>query len=422
MQEATKVLVVDDKPENLVAMEAILDELEIDIVTAQSGNEALSHMIKNEFALVLLDVQMPVMDGFETAKLMSGNAKTKNTPIIFLTALSKEEKYIQKGYQSGAVDYILKPINSDIIKQKVTIFKRLYEQNALIKKQASELESLYSIEKQARQAKDELLIEQSKMATFGEMMGFMAHQWKQPVNILSGCFQNICDMSEEIMKDELISDSIESGMSQLNYMTQTVDDFHNYLKPDNRESTFCASESVIEVLRLIGAYITKNGIKLRYTCCLKGSPGLNDVFFLNNIICECPDKNILCETCNVKGAKIRGSKNEFKQVLINIVNNARDAIEMRDSEKSFFNNDEILICTKVIDDNLVISVTDTAGGIPDDIKDKIFEPYFTTKAKTGTGIGLNMVKRILESKFNGRLDFENTDHGAMFKMYFQITV
>ena len=99
-----RLLLVDDRPENLTALRALLSDLDAEIVTASSGNEALAQVLKQEFAVVLLDVQMPGMDGFEVAELMRSNEKTRTIPIVFVTALSKEQQYVFKGYESGAVD------------------------------------------------------------------------------------------------------------------------------------------------------------------------------------------------------------------------------------------------------------------------------------------------------------------------------
>ncbi len=137
--EKTYILTVDDRPENLVALEALLESPELNIVKAASGNEALSLVLEYDFALVLLDVQMPEMDGYETAKLMRGIKKCKSVPIIFLTAISNERGHLFRGYEVGAVDVLFKPIEPDILKSKVTIFLELYRQKKLIDEQALEL-------------------------------------------------------------------------------------------------------------------------------------------------------------------------------------------------------------------------------------------------------------------------------------------
>ena len=125
MNQLPAILVVDDQQHNLVAMEAIFDGEPVDLVMATSGQEALRLLLQREFSLVLLDVQMPNLDGFEVAEIMRSNARTENVPIIFLTALSKEQRYIFRGYESGAVDYLFKPIEPVILRSKVRVFLEL---------------------------------------------------------------------------------------------------------------------------------------------------------------------------------------------------------------------------------------------------------------------------------------------------------
>jgi PAS domain S-box-containing protein len=138
------ILAVDDKAENLLAIEQVLDSPEINLVKALSGNEALALMFDYDFALVLLDVQMPGMDGFETAQLMRSSAKTRHIPIIFITAISKEKKHIFRGYDTGAVDYLFKPIESEILQSKVNVFIDLFKQKNALEELTLKLESTIS--------------------------------------------------------------------------------------------------------------------------------------------------------------------------------------------------------------------------------------------------------------------------------------
>lgn len=122
------VLIVDDTPENLVALEVVLEDVDCDLVSSGSGNDALAKMLKRDFALVLLDVQMPVMDGFEVAELMRANKRTSHIPIIFVTANSRDDRNVKRGYQSGAVDYLFKPIDPMMLRSKVEFFLTLDRQ------------------------------------------------------------------------------------------------------------------------------------------------------------------------------------------------------------------------------------------------------------------------------------------------------
>ena len=132
-----KILLVDDHPENLIALEAILESPLYDLVRAQSGREALKHLLKeDDFALILLDVFMPELDGFETAALIKKRPKLDHIPIIFLTAVNKEERMVFKGYSIGAVDYVLKPFEPVILKSKVAVFAELFRNREQIKWQS----------------------------------------------------------------------------------------------------------------------------------------------------------------------------------------------------------------------------------------------------------------------------------------------
>ena len=137
MEEITqqKILLVDDRPENILVLESILDQPDRELVKAYSGKEALRCLLNDEFALILLDVQMPEMDGFETASLIRRREKSKNIPIIFVTAISNEEKNIFRGYEAGAVDFLHKPLNPDILDSKVKIFLELDRQRKILEYQ-----------------------------------------------------------------------------------------------------------------------------------------------------------------------------------------------------------------------------------------------------------------------------------------------
>jgi two-component system sensor histidine kinase/response regulator len=133
-QTRPNILIVDDRRENLMATEKILRHLDASLFKATSGNEALSLMLRHRFAVILLDVQMPEMDGFETALLMQEHEAMRNTPIIFITAISKEEKYANQAAEIGAVDYIFKPINPEILKSKIKVYLDLFMQREQILK------------------------------------------------------------------------------------------------------------------------------------------------------------------------------------------------------------------------------------------------------------------------------------------------
>lgn len=133
------ILLVDDRPENLLALEAILEVLGQNLVRASTGEEALRCLLSQDFAVILLDVQMPRMDGFETAALIRERERSRYTPIIFLSAFSTSEQFVFRGYSLGAVDYLLKPINTEILLSKVAVFVELFRKTEEVRRQASQL-------------------------------------------------------------------------------------------------------------------------------------------------------------------------------------------------------------------------------------------------------------------------------------------
>ena len=139
LQDVISILIVDDRIENLIAAEAVLKRKDYRIDRASSGKEAIEKAMLNDYDCILLDVQMPGMDGFEVAEILCSDEKTKDIPIIFLTALSTEKQFMMKGYKTGAVEYLSKPIDSDILKVKVETFAQINRQKKIIKKAQNEL-------------------------------------------------------------------------------------------------------------------------------------------------------------------------------------------------------------------------------------------------------------------------------------------
>ncbi len=135
------ILIVDDRKENLLTLETLLDRPDLELVRAESGNEALAKIFDYEFALILMDVQMPVMDGYETAELMRGSARSKSIPIIFVTAARMDREHMFKGYDSGAVDYLFKPLEAQILRSKVNVFLELHRQRQQLEEKTRELDA-----------------------------------------------------------------------------------------------------------------------------------------------------------------------------------------------------------------------------------------------------------------------------------------
>jgi two-component system sensor histidine kinase/response regulator len=186
-----RVLLVDDRPDNLLALTAVLEPLGADLVTARSGEEALRHLLGEEFAVIVLDVQMPVLDGFETARLIKQRERTRHIPIVFLTAISGEPEHYLRGYEVGAVDYVYKPFAPEILRAKVRVFMELWQRGAIIERQRSELEARLADLDRANEALARQAVELERSnAALERFAEIAAHELRQPLHNVAG-FQDL---------------------------------------------------------------------------------------------------------------------------------------------------------------------------------------------------------------------------------------
>ncbi|MBU4185699.1 MAG: response regulator [Proteobacteria bacterium] len=233
MNEAKKIkiLLVDDRHENLLALENIIENSDLDIIKATSGNEALGLMLEYEFALVLLDVQMPEMDGFETADLMRGNERTKQIPIIFVTAISFEQKHVFKGYESGAVDYLFKPFDPYILKSKVKVFIELFKQKKALEITTNDLKKTVEELKKANQKileQQKSLIDEERLKVLLQMAGATAHELNQPLMGLLGYIDLIKLCKDDPEKLIRHTDKIKESALRIADIVKKIQNLRNY--------------------------------------------------------------------------------------------------------------------------------------------------------------------------------------------------
>ena len=229
--------------------------------------------------------------------------------------------------------------------------------------------------------RDQMLIMQSRQAAMGEMIGNIAHQWRQPLNNVGMIIQTMKLLYDigELNREKLVS-SERQVMEMINYMSQTIDDFRNFFRPDKEKVSFSVREGVEKALSLIEA-------------------SFKNSFITTKINME--DQPVVV-----------GFQSEYSQVLLAILQNAKEALaacNVRDPQ--------VTITVREENGKSVVTIADNAGGIPDDIIQKVFDPYFTTKGPDkGTGIGLFMSKAIIENNMGGRLTVRNTSDGAEFRI------
>jgi len=371
------ILIVDDTQANLISLEYLLNDYfdNINIIKASNGEEALKSAFSLSIDLIILDIQMPVMDGFETAKFLKKNKKTKDIPIIFLTAAFKEEEFTKKGFEVGAVDYLTKPINNNQLLNKLRLYIELFKKNKEL------------LENQ------KLLMDQSKLASMGEMIANIAHQWRQPLSVISTAATGILMQKEfGILDDEKLLKSCNSINDNAQYLSKTIDDFKNFIQGDSKKIQFSIKNNIEHFLPLIESSLKQNRIEL---------------------------------ILDIQDCTISGYPNELNQCLLNIVNNSKDALANINEDQRY-----IFLTTSVEDDILTIKIKDNANGIPNNIINKVFEPYFTTKHQSqGTGLGLSISYKLITTQMNGKITVQNetfeynnkTYTGASFIIKLKIT-
>ncbi|KJR42960.1 PAS sensor protein [Candidatus Magnetoovum chiemensis] len=332
----------------------------------------------------------------------------------------KEQKYINNKGERIYVEVSTSPIRDDNgrvvqvvhVSRDITERKRqeqeIREKTHQLEELNINLESRIKKEMKTRLEQQELLIQQSKMASMGEMLNSIAHQWRQPLNFLALLIQDIEEAYEfGELNSGYLKEHVEKAMRQIEFMSETINDFRDFFKPSKKKSVFDVKSSIESVVSLLCAQLKSNSISVSISC-----RSNNDE----------PYKYLMCDEDKVRPesnclTKVYGYENEFKHSMVNIINNARDAIlenKKHDSPKKN-GDDEILIDIYNSGSLLIIEIKDSGTGIPEDVIDNIFEPYFTTKKDGhGTGIGLYMTKVIIEQNMDGKIYVSNIEKGAMF--------
>ncbi|MEA1916127.1 MAG: hybrid sensor histidine kinase/response regulator [Campylobacterota bacterium] len=360
------ILVVDDNIINLDLLINILNSY--DVATSLSADNALEVLENESIDLILLDIMMPQMNGYELCELLKNSPKHKDIPIIFLSAKSSHED-ITYGFELGAVDYITKPFNPKELLARVKTHLELREYQKL-------LEEKVSLEVEKNRVNDYMICQQSKQASLGELLMHIAHQWKQPLSELASInLLNIAKIknSIELTQDDYMK-SLESEQHIINFMSNTINTFTDYYQPSESNNKFFIKDNLKEVLSIIDATLNFNRIKV--------------------VINDYEDE------------KIDANFNEISQVIFSILSNAREIFVIKNIE---FPKIEITIKNKKL------TISDNGGGIDEDILPNIFTSFISTKSSSG--IGLYLSKNIID-KNGATIEAYNSNEGAVFKIVF----
>jgi signal transduction histidine kinase len=419
------ILAVDDHPENLVALEAILASLGQNLVKATSGMEALRCLLNEDFAVILLDVQMPGMDGFETATLIRQRSRSQYTPIIFLTAINHSDTHVARGYSLGAVDYLFKPIEPEVLISKVSVFVSLHKKTAQVKRQAKQLEAAnieLEAEIKSRQRAEELLrhahdqleikvqertaelakanellkaeiaerirtqeaLQQAKEAaevanlTKSDFLSMVSHELRTPLTSVIGfakiinkkldstIFPQIATEDKKILKAvKQVGDNIDIIVSEGERLTALIND-------------------VLDLAKLEAGKIEWKSEPISLAQIIEQAIAATSALF------EAKKLKLFLEV-EEDLPEIVGDRDRLVQVLINLISNA-----IKFSEKG-----SVICRVRRTDNAIALSIIDSGIGIAETDQSQVFEQFrqigdTLTDRPKGTGLGLPICKQIVE--------------------------
>ncbi|BAY13448.1 sensor histidine kinase [Calothrix sp. NIES-2098] len=404
------ILVVDDNPTNIQVLFDVLSEIGYRVAIAKSGEAALQRVQSYHPDIILLDVMMPGIDGFETCQRLKVDSATRDIPVIFMTALSDSVDKV-KGLSLGAVDYITKPIQHEEALARIRVHLQLRDSQKSLQKQATELSQALDNLKQAQVH----LVQSEKMSSLGQMMAGVAHEINNPVNFI---YANLAPAKEYIKDllnfvdlyrqyhpqphpqiqdwmDEVDIDYLQADLPKLvdslklgsDRIRQLVLSLRNFSRLDESGTQLVDLHEGIESTLLL----------LQHR--LKGRP-------------EHPGIQVVRDYGQLPHVECYPS--QLNQVFMNILGNAIDALEERDRKRSLediqANPSKISIRTEYLQDrDIAISIADNGCGIEESVSSQLFEPFFTTKPiGKGTGLGLSISYQIVTQKHGGKIYCQST--------------
>ncbi|MEZ0391983.1 MAG: ATP-binding protein [Pseudobdellovibrionaceae bacterium] len=354
----TNILVVDDQPENIKALTRLIESDEIEVISAQDADRALNLLMNHDFALAVLDVQMPIVSGFELARLIRGVKRFRGLPIMFVTAHLQEQSFIFEGYETGAVDLLFKPLDPHVVRSKVKAFVQIDQQNKKLKQQLEQMNRLRIEADAANLAKSRFLAN-------------MSHEIRTPLGAVMG-FADLISQSD-------ISDSEREQFGEAirrngHLLLRIIDDILDFSKIE-------AQRLVLEKVKFNLQELIQDVISILQKRAEEKKIQLSSVF-KNSM-----QQSYLCDPVRLK------------QILINVIGNAI----------KFTNQGEVRVEmeTRALDlthenenfDRLTITVTDTGIGMTPEQAESLFQPFTQADASTkrqygGTGLGLVIAQQL----------------------------
>ena len=366
------ILLVDDTPENLISLKNVLEKHGFEVDTANSGEEALKKVLKTSYVLIILDVQMPEMDGFEVAEIISGYSKAKETAIIFLSAANTEFRFIAKGYSSGGLDYITKPVDINILLLKIKTFYRIYEQSRKLSEIQTALLQEIEIRTEAERKKDEFI-------------SIASHELKTPLTSVKGYIQLL---ERGLVKGDidLVKSHLSKAQVQLEKLNGLIADLLDISKIESGKLKF--NKQYFDLNQLL--------------------EGIIEVIHQTH-----PDFKIIKN--GVVSEKIFGDEMRIEQVIVNFLTNAI---------KYSPGTHQATLNVELKNGQLYLGVKDNGIGMQPEQVNRVFEKFYrveeTSHRFQGLGIGLYISAEIIK-RHGGQINVKSV-YGEGSEFYFTMPI
>jgi signal transduction histidine kinase len=425
MDQVGSILIVDDNPANLGVLSDTLDQVGLEVWVAQSGKIALERVKYAQPDLILLDVMMPEIDGFETCRRLKANLETKDIPVIFMTALSDTENKVQ-GFQLGAVDYITKPFQQEEALARIKLHlklsdltEKLEEKNALLEQKVTEVGKAYSNLQQAQAQ----LVQTEKMSSLGQLVAGVAHEINNPVNFIYGNLNPAAEYTRDLLNlVQLYQQHYPQPLPAIQTEATAIDlDFLKEDLPRLLSSMKLGADRIKTIVSALQNFSRMDEAEVK-------AVNLHDGIDSTLMILQ----SRLKETAGHSGIRVTKEygdlpliqcyAGQLNQVFMNILSNAIDALDDYNQQRSLEEQQqspaEITIQTKLIGDYLngesaspcvQIRIADNGPGMTEQVRQRLFEPFFTTKpVGKGTGLGLAISYQVVVDKHGGNLSCLST--------------
>ncbi|MBE9052639.1 hybrid sensor histidine kinase/response regulator [Nostocales cyanobacterium LEGE 11386] len=416
-EQTATVLIVDDHPANLGVLSDALDQAGLEVWVAKSGKVALERVKYALPHLILLDVMMPEIDGFETCRQLKANPVTKEIPIIFMTALSDTANKVE-GFEAGAVDYITKPFQQEEVLSRVKLHLKLYDlseklaqKNTLLEQKIAELSLAYT-DMQEMQIK---LIQSEKLSSLGEMVAGITHEINNPVNFIYGNLIHANEYTQDILKLLHVYQKEYPNPTPLIQAELETTDLE-FIEDDLLklfQSMNMGAKRIHEIVKSMRVFSRVDELNVKAVNIHEGID--STLTILNYRLKAKPEHPGIEVVKNYSQLPlIECYTGRLNQVFMNILANAIDALDEYNQQRSFAEikkqPSRIEISTKMIgNDWAAICITDNGPGMSEAVQAKLFDPFFTTKpVGKGTGLGLSISYQIIVEKHGGSLCCQST--------------